>query len=312
MKFAICNETFRDRSFEDQCETAAKLGYQGIEIAPFTISPKNDATLLEPSHAEYLLATAHFHGLQIVGLHWLLAKTDALNNGNGFHLTSPDDDLRAATLKYTKHLIDLCYAMEGTIMVWGSPQQRSLQPDWSVDDSAKRAADLLREAAEYAAPKGITLAIEPLGHVETNFLTSARETTILLNLVDHPHCQLHLDVKAMSYELDHETPGTPTPENVTPTREQIDEYMANLVFHHKDRLVHFHANDPNLLGPGMGDVNHAPVANALQKINYQGWVSVEVFKYEPSPEEIATQSLSYLREIYASHNQPEQTNPFPQ
>lgn len=298
MKFAICNETFQDRSFVEQCETAAALGYTGLEIAPFTISPQNDATRLDASYGEYLLETAQFHGLEIVGLHWLLAKTEELNAGKGFHLTSPDDALRAATLHYVKHLADLCYAMEGQVMVWGSPQQRNLESDWSLDECAHRAADLLREAAEYCAPKGITIALEPLGYPETNFLTSARETAILLNLVDHPNCQLHLDVKAMSYELDHATPGSPTPGDITPTREQIDGYMGELVRHHRKRLAHFHANDPNLLGPGMGEVDHSPAAAALREIDYQGWVSVEVFKYDPSPNEIGRQSMEYLQRVY--------------
>lgn len=298
MKFAICNETFQDRSFVEQCETAAALGYTGLEIAPFTIAPRNDATRLDASYGEYLLETAQFHGLEILGLHWLLAKTEALNGGRGFHLTSPDDELRSATLKYVKHLADLCYAMEGTVMVWGSPQQRNVEANWSIDDAAHRAADLLRELADYCKPLGITIALEPLGHPETNFLTSARETAILLNLIDHPNCQLHLDVKAMSYELDQATPGSPTPPDVTPTREQIDSYMGDLVRHHHHRLAHFHANDPNLLGPGMGAVNHAPVAQALREIDYQGWVSVEVFKYEPSPNEIARESSKYLQKVY--------------
>ena len=298
MKFAICNETFQDRPFVQQCETAAALGYTGLEIAPFTISPKHDATRLDASYGEYLLETAQFHGLEIVGLHQLFAKTDKLNDGKGFHLTSPDDDLRAATLKYFKHLADLCYAMEGTVMVWDSPQQRSVEEDWSLDDSAHRAAELLREAADYCQPLGITIALEPLGHPETNFLTSARETAILLNLIDHPHCQLNLDVKAMSFELDHATPGSPTPDGITPTREVIDGYMGELIRHHRNRLTHFHANDPNLLGPGMGEVDHTAAAEALRTIDYDGWVSVEVFKFEPSPNEIAGHSIEYLQKRY--------------
>ena len=298
MKFAICNETFQDRPFVQQCETAAALGYTGLEIAPFTIAPAHDATRLDPSYGEYLLETAQFHGLQIVGLHALLAQTESLNGGKGFHLTSPDDELRAATLKYVKHLADICYAMEGSVMVWDSPLQRNLEPEWSIDESAHRAAALLREAAEYCQSMGITIAVEPLGHSETNFLTSARETAILLNLVDHPNCQLQLDVKAMSYELDPQTPETPTPKGIIPTREQVDNYMGELVRHHRERLAHFHANDSNLLGPGMGEINHTAVAAALREINYQGWVSVETFQHEPSPNEIARQSIEYLQKVY--------------
>ena len=298
MKFAICNETFRDRPFVQQCETAAALGYTGLEIAPATIAPRQDATRLDSSYGEYLLETAQFHGLEIVGLHQLLGGTEALNGGKGFHLASPAAEMREATLHYLKHLADICYAMEGSVMVWDCPVQRHLAAGWSVDEAAHHAAGLARELAEYCEPFKIAIAIKPCAHCETNFLTSAREAVIFLNLVDHPNCRLNLDVRAMSYELDGETPCTPTPPGIVPTREQIDGYMSELVRHHRERLVHFHASDSNLLGPGMGEIDHAPVAGALKEIGYGGWVSVEVFNTEPSPNEVARQAMDYLQRIY--------------
>ncbi|MCH2331461.1 MAG: sugar phosphate isomerase/epimerase, partial [Roseibacillus sp.] len=66
------------------------------------------------------------------------------------------------------------------------------------------------------------------------------------------------------------------------------------------RIAHSHANDPNLLGPGMGEVEHTPAAQALHEIGYQGRIWVEVVKYEPSPDEIARQSMEYLQKIYLS------------
>ena len=38
MKFAICNEIFRDWKIEDIFAYAAKLGYDAVEIAPFTLA----------------------------------------------------------------------------------------------------------------------------------------------------------------------------------------------------------------------------------------------------------------------------------
>ena len=84
-----------------------------------------------------------------------------------------------------------------------------------------------------------------------------------------------------------------------PTREEIDQNLAKIVHDSAPYIAHYHANDPNLLGPGMGEVDHRPVAAALHEINYQGWVSVEVFRYDPSPTKIAQSSMDYLKKVYA-------------
>jgi hypothetical protein len=72
-KYAICNETFGDWPLEKAFAFAAECGYQGIEIAPFTIA--DYATDISETRRAEIRRLAEKAGLTVVGLHWLLAKT---------------------------------------------------------------------------------------------------------------------------------------------------------------------------------------------------------------------------------------------
>ena len=269
MKFGICNETYQGWGFDKVCADAAACGYDGIEIAPFTLA-ENPATLTE-STASDIGRIARNAGLEVIGLHWLLLKPV------GMHLTTPDATVRGKTVQFAQHLARLCAAMSGTIMVWGSPKQRNIADGQKYDDAFKFAADAMRQVCEVAGPLGVTIAMEPLGPAETNFLTTAEETVRFIRAVGHDTCRLHLDVKAMSSE------SKPIPQ---------------IVKESKDYLAHFHANDPNLRGPGFGEVDFVPIAAALGEIGYNGYVSVEVFDYTPDPQTIARKSMEYMRRVF--------------
>ena len=266
MKYAICNEMFVDWQFPKVCDFVRGCGYTGIELAPFTLG--SDAYQIAPATRKEVRAQAEEAGLEVVGLHWLLAKTE------GYYLTSPEAEVRHRTAEYLKELSHLCADVGGTIMVLGSPQQRNLLPGVSHEEAMRFAAEVVSQAARAFVEDGVTLALEPLGPAEGDFLNTAASGAELMDMVDSPNVRLHLDVKAMSTE-------------------EID--VPTIIEQYADRTAHFHANDPNLLGPGMGEVDFGPIFEALKKTGYDGWVSVEVFDYEPGVERITRESMANMQ-----------------
>ena len=118
MKYAICNETFEGWEHARICRAVAELGYTGLEIAPFTLGLR--ITDVSAAQRKNLRAEAEAVGLRIIGLHWLLAKTE------GLHLTSPDPAIRQRTADYLVELAKACRDLGGDLMVFGSPAQRCL------------------------------------------------------------------------------------------------------------------------------------------------------------------------------------------
>jgi len=266
MKFAICNETFLDWPFDKAFAFARECGYTGIEIAPFTI--ENDVRRISASKRQEVRREAETAGLEVVGLHWLLAKTE------GLHLTSADADIRRATSDYVAELARLCRDLGGRVLVFGSPQQRNIAEGITAQQAFDFAAEVIQAALPELEKQDVILAVEPLGPAEGNFLNTAAEAVRLIERIDSPHCRLHLDCKAMSTE------SITIPELIRTNRAQLE---------------HFHANDPNKLGPGFGQLDFVPIFKTLQEIHYNGWVSVEVFDYTPGVEKLARESIEYMQ-----------------
>lgn len=267
MKFAICNETFQGWNWEQTCRFTAELGYDGIEIAPFTLA--EDIRTLDAAQRREIRRTAEHAGLEVVGLHWLLVSP------KGLSVTDPDPAVRQATADYLVALTDFCGDVGGRVMVFGSPKQRQIPDGETAETAAARFMGSLRPALDRAEAHGITLCLEPLPPPEANFLLTLEEVAALMRRLNHPAAKTIFDVKSASSE------GRPLPD---------------LIANYAPQIAHVHANDANRRGPGFGETDFQPILSALQAAGYAGYVSVEVFDYSPDPETIATQSLRYLRQ----------------
>jgi sugar phosphate isomerase/epimerase len=270
MKFAICNEIFKDWKLEDTLACAARLGYDGVEIAPFTLA--NSVTDIPASSRQAMREAAARNKIAIAGIHWVLVKPE------GLYINHPDRSLRDRTAKYFCDLVDFCADLGGKIMVVGSPKQRNVMPDVSREQAAEWAAVTFRPAVTQAEQRDVTICFEPLAPAETNFINTAADALQFVQRVPSPRFKIILDVKAMCSE------SKPIPQ---------------IIHDSWPHFAHFHANDRNLKGPGFGDVDFKPIAAALKEVGYQGFVSVEVFNFDEGAEPIASRSLEYLRRSFA-------------
>lgn len=268
-RFAICNETFGDWPWERVCPFVAGAGYEGIEIAPFTFA--ESAADVSASRRREIRQCAHDAGLEIVGLHWLLASP------KGLHIHTRDEAVRRRTVDYLRTLVDFAGDLGAAVMVFGSPSQRKLE-EADREGAWARTQESYRQILPLLQARGVVLCQEALPPPEADFITNTAEAAAMVRELDHPHFRLMLDVKSMCSEA-------------LPPDAIIREF-APLV-------EHFHANDANRRGPGFGETDFQPIARALQATGFEGFVSVEVFDYSPDPETIARESLRYLRQVFA-------------
>lgn len=271
MKFGICNEIYEGWKLDDIFAHSAKVGYDFVEIAPFTLASRiTEVSAAERQRIRELAVQAN---IGISGLHWVLAHT------TGFHLTTPDDTVRKDTSRYLVDLVNCCADLGGERMIVGSPKQRSLSTDQGYEEAWRNAVEVFQDAVKCAEDRGVIICIEPLGPTETDFINTAEEGRRFAAEFSSQAMSVILDVKAMCTE--------------TKSIPQIIQESAG-------QFAYFHANDKNLKGPGFGDVGFHPIASALRAAGYDGTVSVEVFNFEEGPEAIASRSIEYLRRVFTA------------
>ena len=267
----MCNEFCEGWKIDDVFRLASDVGYEGVEIAPFTLA--DSVAEISASERERIRSAARDVGIEIIGLHWLLVKPE------GLYINHPDEEIRRKTTDYFIELIRFCADLGGTCMILGSPKQRNVLEGETYDATWARTRAVLEQIVPLAEELGVVLCLEPLARSDTNFVNTAAEAIRMAEQVDSPSLKVILDVKAMSDE------GRPIPDIIR----EAGKWAG-----------HVHANDANLNGPGFGDIDFVPIFAALQEIGYKGWVSVEVFDFSPGPETIARKSLEYMKQCYPS------------
>ncbi|WP_296570964.1 sugar phosphate isomerase/epimerase [Phreatobacter sp.] len=272
MRLSLCNEVLRPFDLVRQCAFAKAVGYDGLEIAPFTLS--------EAPHqlaAPDIAATRRIvqdHGLAVTGLHWLLVTPEGLS------ITSPDAAVRGRTRDVILGLLDLAAGLGARVMVHGSPVQRRPAEGQSQDDAWARARDLLAEIAPAASARGLTYCIEPLAPPDNIFIQTVAEAARMVAAIGHPALRTMIDTSATSA---HEA---------EPVADLIRRWVPTGL------IGHVQLNDANRRGPGEGKDRFAGALKALRDSGYDGDIAIEPFIYEPNGPACAARAAGYVRGVW--------------
>lgn len=270
MKFSVCNEMFEGWTIEKVFRTAKEIGYDAVEIAPFTLADSVEE--ISAKRRQEIARAASDSGIEIAGLHWLLVKPE------GMYINHPDRTVRERTKDYLESLIRFCGDLGGRVLVFGSPRQRNVHPELTFEQAWGYALEVFTHCGQVAEDVGVFFCLEPLSPKETDFINTIPQAIKMIEEVGSPNFRTMIDIKAISSD------GRP----LTTIIEEAGSYAK-----------HVHVNEPDGGGPGTGSTDFRAVAAALRKIGYDGYVSLEVFDYKPDPVTIATASLAHLKETFA-------------
>lgn len=269
MKLSLCNEVIREMDFPRQCALAAELGYEGLELAPFTLG--DDAYKMgTEQRAEIRRATADA-GLAISGLHWLLVAP------KGLSITTADKPTWERTVDVMRRLIGLCADLGGDYLVHGSPAQRRIGGEADPKAAAERAIAAWASIAEDAAKARVTYCIEPLGTQETDFVNTLDQAAAIVRRIDSPALRTMIDTSAAARS------------ESMPVADVVSHWLPSGL------VAHVQLNDRNRRGPGEGEDKFAPVLKALIAAEYRGWLAMEPFVYKPDGPSCAARNIGYVQ-----------------
>jgi D-psicose/D-tagatose/L-ribulose 3-epimerase len=213
------------------------------------------------------------------------------------NICSPDPSIRENARRYSRWLIDAA-AQTGSPVVCG-PMYSAVGKAHLEDDQARKdewalAVREIRHLADYAAEKGVKIALEPLNRFETDLINTVAQGLAFMDDVSRDNVGFHLDTFHMHLE---------------------EKSSAGAIRMAGDKIFHFHACENDRGVPGTGQVRWQEIALALNDVNYQGSIVIESFtnkvkeiaravciwrEIAPSQDAIAQQGLLFLKELFAA------------
>jgi D-psicose/D-tagatose/L-ribulose 3-epimerase len=242
-------------------QTAKAAGFDYVELSTTEI-----ATMPDPDF-ENAAREIKEVGLPVPATNLFLPAT--------LKVTGPEIDT-AQQMKYVTTAFDRLSRLGTRIVVFGSGGARRVPDGFAHDEAFRQLVDFGRRIAPLARSRGITVAVEPLRHEETNIINSAAEGLQLVEAIADPGFQLMIDFYHLASE--HEDPA--------------------IIGRAKAHLRHLHmANPHGRVFPRVWDeYDYGPFFAALREIGYDQRISVEASAKDVAAE--APQAIALLRHAF--------------
>jgi D-psicose/D-tagatose/L-ribulose 3-epimerase len=266
-RFAVCNELFEKVPFAEACSAIREIGYDGIEIAPYTLA--ESPTSISPAQRREYRRAIEDSGLSFVGLHWLMVSPP------GLHVTTSDPGLREHSWDHVRGLVELCADLgDHGVMVFGSPKQRSTVGSMTPAEASKVFTDELSKVVPEAEDRGVRILVEALPSNQSDVINVLSEAVSIVDQINSPAVRTMFD----SHNAVDETEPHPI-----------------LLKRYFPYIVHVHVNEIDGREPGTGDYDFDSLLRTLEELDYHGYVSLEVFDFTRDPRTIARNSLDHLK-----------------
>lgn len=253
------NVTSMQGNIYENVDKLKKYGYDGVELMV------RDTHLI---NQEEIISYIKKQNMDIS-----MICTGEVYGEDGLTLTSPKVEIREATKKRLKQLIDFAQKCKANLNIG---RVRGFYCEELLKSETEELAIIgLRELCEYAEDKGVNILMEPVTRLQTNFINSTKDGIEFCEKVKRDNFKLMLDIYHMNIE---------------------DPCILKSLKEAKDYVKHIHFADNNRRILGNCGMDFKNILKVLREIDYRGVISLEIFQI-PTQDEAAKKSITYLRKI---------------
>jgi len=272
MKFAFSSNAYTNYSLKESIADISKIGYQGVEI--MCDSPHAYPLLLNSKKIADIKDELSNNNIQISNLN----AFTLFAIGDTYHPSWIEEDLNYRRLRID-HTIN-CLKLAKEL----GAKNISIEPGGPISKSnykekyLKMFIDGIKEVLPIAEEQKVKILVEPEPGL---LIENSDEFLRFIKNFDSEYIGLNFDIGHFVC---------------------VNEDPSVLINKLKNYIHHFHLADikdkiHNHLILGMGSIDIKKVLDSISKIDFMGFITVELYPYKDNPSKAALESFEYLKNI---------------